>query len=357
MESLHLQNGGKRRSSKKKLSKKQLSALARGRAIRAKNIRKNRSSKKKSAKKTKNQKGGAGHKTRSVQKKAKVNWSKLRAASSANSFIKFTKQQVQNKLSKIAKDNKLNITARVLNDVLNVDLDKQSYMIGIMEYAAHIAAYIKQKSPGVDTQNIYDRIVTETASKISDKKYDILDVSLILHDVIKNVLNTQVGGEHHTDYDRNIEDDRGAEFFEEHPMIGSAFLLASAAAYGSVGYAVGYSLSGPVLGAIGALASTVKLMGPKAGNLVSSVRQGFINNRELDREIVDTYPDDEDDYYYNNQSEPDLSPEEESARNIAAYKQHMSKMRLQRQNSEQFDVNYQLKKKAHIDNLLRERGY
>ena len=227
-------------------------------------------------------------------------------------------------------------------------------MTGIREYAAHIAAYIKQKSPGVDTRNIYNRIVTETTHKISDKKYDILDVSLILHDVIKKVLNTQVGGEHHTDYDRNIEDDRGAEFFEEHPMIGSAFLLASAAAYGTVGYVAGNALSGHVLGAIGALATTVKLMGPQAGNLVSAVRQGFINNRELDQEIVDAYSDDEDDY---NPNILKLRPEEESARNIAAHNQFMSKRRLQRQNSEQFDVNYQLKKKAHIDNLLRERGY
>ena len=51
MESLNLQNGGKRGSSRKGPSKKQLAALAKGRAIRAKNIRNNSSGKKKSSKK------------------------------------------------------------------------------------------------------------------------------------------------------------------------------------------------------------------------------------------------------------------------------------------------------------------
>lgn len=284
MESLNTQHGGKRRSSKKGASKKQLAALAKGRAIRARNIRKTRSSKKKPIKKKTSQKGGAGHRTRSVSRKSKKNWGKLKAASSANAFINFTKKQVQRKLNKIVRDNRINISSEQLNELLNANLKKRDHMRGIEQYAAYIAEIVKNHSPRTpmnNIQNIYDNIVIETNKGLRTGKQDVLDVSLVLHSVTKKVLNNQIGGDY---YDDEEEQDWAVEtsnhLFEDHPYIGAGFLLAGAAAYGSLGYAVGYSLSGHVLGAIGALVTTVKSVGPNTSGYINSIRDGFRANRQ-----------------------------------------------------------------------------
>ena len=338
MESLNVQNGGKRGSSRKGPSKKQLAALAKGRAIRAKNIRNNRSGNKKSSNKKTSQKGGAGHRTRSVSRKAKRNWGKLKAASSANAFISFTKKQVQRKLNTIVRDNRLSISSQQLNELLNANLKKRDHMRGIEQYAAHIAELVKNHSPRTpmnNIQNIYDNIVIETNKKLSTGKQDVLDVSLILHAVTKKVLNNQRGGDYYNDKE---EQDWAVEssnhLFEDHPYIGAGFLLAGAAAYGSLGYAVGYSLSGPVLGAIGALVTTVKSVGPNTAGYINSIRDGFRVNRQLS-----------DDYVYTEEDRQYDLERDNLRHGIPREARGPERSRLIRQKSEAFDERYLARKR------------
>lgn len=288
MESLNIQNGGKRRSSRKGPSKKQLAALARGRAIRAKNIRNNRSSKKKSSKKKTSQKGGAGHRTRSVSTKAKSNWGKLKVAANAVEFISFTKKQVEKKLQDLVIANNIGISSQQLNELLNVNIKKRDHMRGIEKYAAHVAEIVKNNSPRTpmnNIQNIYDNIVIETNKKLSPGKQDVIDVSLVLHKVTEQVLkandtnNNQSGGDlpdftQLDGYDRETGESVG--IFEKHPYVGAAILLGSVAVTGGYGAALGYQLSGSIMGAIGSLVSVATVVvGKNTGNVISQVRKGL----------------------------------------------------------------------------------
>lgn len=285
MESLNLQTGGKRRSSRKGASKKQLAALARGRAIRAKNIRNNRSSKKKSSKKKSSkkksgQKGGAGHITRPVSR----NWGKLKAASSANAFISFTKKQIERKLQEVVRVNRLGISSQQLNELLNVNIKKRDHMRGIEKYSAYVAELVKHHSPRTsmnNIQNIYDNIVIETTKKLSSKKQDVLDVSLVLHKVTEQVLKdniNQSGGDLPDALMMHVKEDTGARIgiFQKHPYVGAAILLGSVVTTGVIGAAIGYQLSGSIMGAVGSLVTVaVHVTGENTENVVDQVRWGL----------------------------------------------------------------------------------
>ena len=346
MEYLNIQSGGKRRSSKKRATKKQLAALARGRAIRAKNIRNNRSSKKKSSKKKSgkkksgkksNQRGGERRSPRSLSK-SRGNWGKLRAATSANSFINYTKKQVQRKLNEVVTKNKLNISQDELNKLVNINLDKTAYGAGIEKYAAYIAELIKNNSPRTpmnNIQKIYDKIVIETTKKLGSKKQDVLDLSLILHKVTEKVVKdsiTQTGGDL---ADFSQLDSEGVGVFERHPYIGAAILLGSAAATGSLGMAVGYQLSGPIMGAIGGLVSAAKLMGGvNTRNIYYDVKEGFFP-REDYGDVYDNFTDDERIIAEDNE----IGRKNVDFYGISRDARGPDRMRLLRQKSEQFDIN------------------